>query len=341
VAAVEQRLAVVCGALLLRRRHTPWLVEHAARASRQSAICARRDGGARIANPHLARLAKLQPDPRRRPASQERSVAVVKGYSIPLSPLGQANLAGDPPWHYSSEILAAEFWVNRQAAQATLPPNVIADGDDAVRAVIMYLDWQFTASNEEMLDPARYQYRETFILLDAHWHDLAITYCPYIYVDNDAALMRGMVQGYPKKLGSVFQTRSFAAPSPAAAPMKEGTKFGASLSAHGERLADIRVTLRDAIADPTTVFNRPTVMRRYFPRLEAGAHHRPAVDQLTLSLTDNLHLVDLWAGDAEVRIPEVRGEELHALAPIRTGRGFRFGMSYSVTDLRILEDYAA
>ena len=217
---------------------------------------------------------------------------MVKGYSIPLSPLGQANLAGDPPWHYSSEILAAEFWVNRQAAQATLPPNVIADGDDAVRAVIMYLDWQFTASNEEMLDPARYQYRETFILLDAHWHDLAITYCPYIYVDNDAALMRGMVQGYPKKLGSVFQTRSFAAPSPAAAPMKEGTKFGASLSAHGERLADIRVTLRDAIADPTTVFNRPTVMRRYFPRLEAGAHHRPAVDQLTLSLTDNLHLVD-------------------------------------------------
>jgi hypothetical protein len=41
---------------------------------------------------------------------------VVKGYSIPLSPLGQANLAGDPPWRYSSEILAAEFWVNRQAA---------------------------------------------------------------------------------------------------------------------------------------------------------------------------------------------------------------------------------
>ena len=82
------------------------------------------------------------------------------------------------------------------------------------------------------------------------------------------------------------------------------------------------------------------LFRSYFPRLDGKAYETPAVNQLTLSLTDNLHLVDLWAGDADVRIPEVRGEEMHGLAPIRTGRGFRFGMSYTVTDLKILEDYA-
>jgi Acetoacetate decarboxylase (ADC) len=267
--------------------------------------------------------------------------AVLKGYSVPLSPLGQANLAPPPPWHYSSDVVAAEFWVNRDAAQAVLPPKVTIDGAGESRAVIMFLDWQYTASNEEMLDPARYQYRECFILLDAHWGDMAIAYCPYIFVDNDAAFQRGHVQGFPKKLGSIFQTRSFAAPSPAAAPVAAGSKFGASVSAHGERLADMRITLRQAIPDPTTVFDRPTVMRRYFPRLDGKAYEEPAVDQLTLSLTDNLHIVDLWAGEAALRLPEVRGEELHWLAPIRTGRGFRFGMSYTVTDLRILEDYAA
>lgn len=266
---------------------------------------------------------------------------MLKGYTVPLSPLGQANLAAPPPWHYSSDILAAEFWVSRDAAQAALPPNVGIDGDGDARAVIMFLDWQFTGTNDEMLDPARYQYRETFLLLDARWRDMPIAYCPYIYVDNDAAMMRGMIQGFPKKLGSTFQTRSFAAPSPAAAPVAAGSRFGASLSAHGERLADLRVTLRESTPDPSTVFNRPTVMRRYFPRLDGKAYGAPAVDQLTLSLTDNLHIVDLWTGDAELRIPQVRGEELHALAPVRTGRGFRFGMSYTVTDLKILEDYAA
>jgi hypothetical protein len=272
---------------------------------------------------------------------KEWGVAVLKGYSVPLSPLGQANLAPPPPWHYSSDVIAAEFWVNRDAAQACLPPRVTIDGAGETRAVIMFLDWQFTASNDEMLDPARYQYRECFILLDAHWGDMAIAYCPYIFVDNDAAFQRGHVQGFPKKLGSIFQTRSFAAPSPAAAPLAPGTKFGASVSAHGERLADVFITLREAIPDPTTVFNRPTVMRRYFPRLDGKTYDEPAVDQLTLSLTDNLHVVDLWAGDAAIRLPEVRGEELHWLAPLRTGRGFRFGMSYSVTDLKILEDYGA
>ena len=266
---------------------------------------------------------------------------MLKGYSVPLSPLGKANLAAKPPWHYSSDVVAAEFWVNGDAARALLPPNVTIDGAGEARAVIMFLDWQFTGSNEELLDPARYQYREAFILLDSHWDDMAIAYCPYIYVDNDAAIMRGFTQGFPKKLGSIFQTRSFAAPSPAAAPVAAGSRFGASLSAHGERLADLRITLREPIGDPSTVFNRPTVMRRYFPRLDGKAYDKPAVDQLTLSLTDNLHVVDLWAGEVDVRLPEVRGEELHALAPTRVGRGFRFGMSYTVTDLRILKDYAA
>jgi acetoacetate decarboxylase len=178
-------------------------------------------------------------------------------------------------------------------------------------------------------------------LLDTHWKDMAIAYCPYIYVDNDSAFQRGHIQGFPKKLGQVFQTRSYAAPSPAAAPVAAGSRFGASCSAHGERLAELRITLREAIADATTVFNRPTVMRRYFPRLDSMAYDKPPVNQLTLSMTDNLHLVDLWTGDAEIRIPEVPGEEVHALKPLRVGRGFRFGMSYSVTDLKILEDYGA
>jgi hypothetical protein len=52
-----------------------------------------------------------------------------------------------------------------------------------------------------------------------------------------------------------------------------------------------------------------------------------------------LSVVDVWAGSAELTIPEVRGEDMHSLAPLRVGRGYRLGMSYSVTDLRILKNY--
>jgi hypothetical protein len=80
-------------------------------------------------------------------------------------------------------------------------------------------------------------------------------------------------------------------------------------------------------------------MRRYFPQLSAGKHETPAIDELTLSLTDNLAIVDVWAGSAELRIPQVAGEDMHVLAPLRIGRGYRLGMAYSVTDLRILKTH--
>lgn len=265
---------------------------------------------------------------------------MTKAFSVPLTPQGQSALATMPPWHYSSDCIAVEFWADPAAIASLLPPGLAADENSGGRAFIWFLDWQFTGSNDELTDPARYQYREAFVVVEAMFEAMPVNYCPYIFVDNDAALARGWAQGFPKKLGSVFQTRSFAAPSLAAAPLVKGSRFGASVAAHGERLATVRIQLEEKVENPATVFNRPTTMRRYFPQLTAGRQETPAVDELTLSLTDDLAIVDVWAGSAELRMPEVEGEDMHVLAPLRVGRGYRLGMAYSVSDLRILRTSA-
>lgn len=262
---------------------------------------------------------------------------MMKAFTVPITPEGKSALATLPPWHYASDCMAVEYWTDPSAIAALLPRGLAPDVNSGGRAFLWFLDWQFTGSNDELTDPARYQYREAFILVEAIFEGTPVNYCPYIFVDNDAALARGWAQGYPKKLGTVFQTRSFAAPSLAAAPLANGSRFGASVAAHGQRLATARIQLEEKIENPATVFNRPTTMRRYFPQLTAGHHEIPAIDELTLSLTDDLTVVDLWAGSAELHIPEVEGEDMHALAPLRVGRGYRLGMAYSVTDLRILK----
>jgi hypothetical protein len=78
----------------------------------------------------------------------------------------------------------------------------------------MFLDWRFTAKDDGYLEPARYQYREAFILVGAMYRDRPVMWCPYIYFDNDAALARGWTQEFTKKMGSIFQTRTFAAAAP-------------------------------------------------------------------------------------------------------------------------------
>jgi len=265
---------------------------------------------------------------------------MLNGFSVPLTPQGQSALVSRPPWHYSSDCLVIEYWADPDAVAALLPPGMTPDQDSAGRAWFWFLDWQFTGVDDELTDPARYQYREAFALVEARFEGAPVNYCPYIFVDNDAAIARGWLQGFPKKLGSVYQTRSFSAPSPAAAPLARASRFGASLAAHGERLATARIELEEKVTDPASVFNRPTTIRRYFPQLAGGGQRKPPVDELTLSLTDNLVIVDVWTGTAQLSVPKVHGEDLHTIAPLRVGRGYRLGMAYSVTDLRILKNYA-
>jgi hypothetical protein len=262
-----------------------------------------------------------------------------RGFTVPRSPLGLAAIDPSPPWHYSGDVIGVEYWADPRATANFLPEGLVADPESNGHAVIMFLDGQFTAQNEEYLDPARYQYREAFILVDACWDQMPVTFCPLIYVDNDAALARGWIQGFPTRVGSIFQTRAFAASGPASPPIAPGGRFGASLSTHGVRLAEACVTLESKVGDPTSIFDRPTALLRYFPRLEKDKRHAPAVHQLTLLVTENLQTTDMWIGDAELSFYEARGEEMHGLAPLRVGSGFRYSIAYSLTDTCVVADF--
>ncbi|MDB5609360.1 MAG: Acetoacetate decarboxylase, partial [Bradyrhizobium sp.] len=101
------------------------------------------------------------------------------------------------------------------------------------------------------------------------------------------------------------------------------------------------VTLHKPVENGMSLLSRPTVLLRYFPRLAAGYQDKPAVNELAMSITDNLTVVGAWIGKGELNFTETKGEELHALAPKRIESGFRYSLSYSVSDLKILEDYGS
>ncbi|WP_168789999.1 acetoacetate decarboxylase family protein [Paraburkholderia aromaticivorans] len=263
-----------------------------------------------------------------------------KQFTIPLSPRGLSSIAPPPPWHYSGDFLLVEFWADPAAAAAVLPKGLSIDPASPGHATALFIDWQFTAQDDELLDPARYQYREFFILIDALYDGKPVSYCPYIFVDNDSAMMRGLIQGFPKRYGQVYQTRSFAARSPAAAPVAAGTRFAATASASGQRLARAEVKLEQAVADVSKlgIAGRPVVNLRYFPRLAAGEHQTPAVNELVMSIMDNAQIADVWSGEGKLSFPLAEGEEISDLQPVRVGAGFRGSMAYSVTDLKTLVD---
>ena len=267
-----------------------------------------------------------------------KGVQMLKGFTVPRTPLGTAALTPPPPWHYAGDVLAVEFWNDPDAAAEILPRGIELD---AGRSVALFADCQFTAQGEEHLDPARYQCREFAVLLDAMWQGVHIAWCPYAYADNDAELVRGWIQGYPQKIGVVHQTRTFAATGAASAPLVTGGRLAASVCAHGQLLARARITLREKADHLAGLLDRPIVARRHFPRLSWGLHHKPAVDELVRCKIDDVLTTNIWIGDGDLVFPETHGEELEMLGPIRVGRGFRFSFSCSVSDSEILVDLTA
>ena len=161
--------------------------------------------------------------------------------------------------------------------------------EDPGRAAALFVDWQScTDSRDELLDPARSQYKEFFIVVNAVLDGEHVTTCPYIWVDRDFALVRGWIQGFPKKLGSVWMTRTLRARLPRRP--RPARRRGLRRNARGERPApragnrDARARLRvgpDAQRPaarqraPLPAARRGTARRPGRARARPGAQPRP------------------------------------------------------------------
>jgi acetoacetate decarboxylase len=261
---------------------------------------------------------------------------MLKGYTLPRSPRGASCLVTNPPWHYVGNALAVEFETNPTAAQSFLPEGLALD---SARCAVYFTDWQYaTDSGEEYLDPVRSQYRETIFLLSASFHGAPVAYCPFIWVDQDVSLMRGLVQGWPKQIGATWITRAYDLPSKAAPVVGPGGKFGASLSVKERRLAEACITLQEpATSLPSPNFAK-AVNVRYFPDLAAGKHQQPAVHELVQLKSRDVQISPIWRGTADLRIFEHPYLELPDLRPTQVLAGYRFSFAMTVDDLIHLKD---
>src|SRR3954466_792954 len=266
------------------------------------------------------------------------NTAKLKGFNYPLTPKGKSTLNPPPPWYYSSDFLNVEFWAQPAAVASLLPNGLEPDPAANGHCNALFYDWQFSGANEEYLDPARYQYREFFLLVDASYAGKPVAYCPYIFVDNDAALARGWTQGYPKRLGQVFQTRYYAATGKAGPALAPGSKFAGSLTAGGQRLAEGVVTLKEPVTDFSLLKQRPVVNLLHFPRLAAGKQDKPALHELVENVPHDGKVEQAWTGEGLLTLPACKGEELSDLAPVRHGKGIRASMAYVVDDLKTLKN---
>jgi hypothetical protein len=258
------------------------------------------------------------------------------GYTTPRTPSGRASLVPPPPWHYVADFLVVDYWADPDVV-ASLLPEGLEPHPDPGRCAAVFADWQSCSdSREELLDPARGHYREFFIVANALHDREEVTTCVFIWVDQDFALARGWIQGFPKKLGTIWMTRTFGLACAADPGVGAGSRFGAACSARGHRVAEATVTLERLSEDGPRHNAPPMVNVRHFARLEEGRHDDPQVHELVGAVSRDRVSSDVWEGAATLELKPAPGEEHDQLTPVSLGRGYRFTFGYTVDDLRTL-----
>jgi hypothetical protein len=261
---------------------------------------------------------------------------MLHGFSLPRTPAGTSSLVAAPPWHFAGDLLAVEFEADPAAAASLLPDGLELE---SARCAVYFIDWQFaTDTGEDYLDPCRSQYRETLFLVSARFQGEPVSFCPFIWVDQDISMVRGLAQGWPKQLGSTWISRPHPLASKAAPALAPGGRFGASLSAKDRRLAEARVTLREPDAAPPRPGFARAVIVRQFPDLASGRHQLPLVHDLVQLRSRDVQVSPVWKGEAELTILDQPGQELALLRPVRVLAGYRFSTALTVDDLTRLRD---
>jgi hypothetical protein len=241
---------------------------------------------------------------------KDRSSTVLNGFTPPFTPSGHSALLPAPPWHYAGNVLSLAFPVDAKAAQSLLPDGF---GQATGQAYGHFCDWQATTDGSELIDPAYAQYKEFFVLVEVQRAGNPALYCPFIYVDQDISLVRGLLQGWPKKLGSVWITRSYGLDHPAAAPLSAGTKMGGTLAVKDRRLAEASVTLTGQPGDKMGFLAIPTFALIAQPTLLGRPDPGPKI--LARATIENAVLGSFHAGTGHIRFLESPRDELALLAP--------------------------
>ncbi|MDQ2958034.1 MAG: acetoacetate decarboxylase family protein [Actinomycetota bacterium] len=235
----------------------------------------------------------------------------VKGFFYPRTASGKSSLIPAPPWFYSGDLLTVEFRTDPANVAALLPAPLSLAEDDPGAVALIWADWQScSTTREELLDPVRAQYKEAFVVVRCSFAGRTYSRCVYIWVDKDFAIARGIYQGYPKKLGSMWQTRPHRF-GHAAPQLGAGGIFGATLAAADRRLAEAVVTLRAESPHNGFVNAHPMAHHRVLPGIENGGPD--AFAELIESGAAEVAAGPAWAGDAELSLFEAPNEELAAL----------------------------
>jgi len=273
----------------------------------------------------------------------------LKGFSVPFSPHGSAQIVGDLPWDFGVDLFAIHYRTDPDEVRKLIPEPLEPSTEEPGGGYVWFGDWQgIWGGWHDMLaiNPERVQYQECLLGVRCSYKGKEGVRVVYIWVDKDFSMQRGWFMGFPKKIGRVHlgsSNRHLHELNPALRHIGvgPGMRYTSVCEAHGERLVTGTIELRKRITpdDLPKPFATDLYHTIHFPNIDIESREKPLVHRLVQTVSSNHKFGEIWSCDAELVFHESRVEEHYAIRPREITGAYLIPVGFTIEGTNLIHTY--
>ncbi|HKT22181.1 MAG TPA: acetoacetate decarboxylase family protein [Nitrososphaerales archaeon] len=225
----------------------------------------------------------------------------------PLVP-GETSAIEKGPWHYGADYVAVYFRGKKDALQGLVPRPFEVEEDPVCIAYVCEIVSVADAARQMVAErPDRTLYNEAAIGVKCRFKDKAGVFYPVMWVTTEWSLLRGLLNGYQKRLADRISMTKLHPLNPGLGPVSPGMELGGFCVKGTGTVLSLRVKLQKQGSTSDLVSFGPTYGMRKFPRTDSS---QGLVDEPVEILKSNSKVTDVWTGSGslktEIDVGEIR-----------------------------------
>jgi Acetoacetate decarboxylase (ADC) len=215
----------------------------------------------------------------------------------PLSP-GPTSAIEKGPWHYGADYIAVYFEADIASLAQLVPKPFVVDGglcNAYVCEIVSVGD-----SNPELAAtrPDRTVYQEAAVGVKCKYHERGGVFYPVMWVTTEWSLLRGILNGYQKRLADRISMTKLHPLNPGLKPIAPGSELGGFCVKGPETTISLKVRIEKQGASADLPSFGATFGMRNFPQTDSS---QGKVYEPVEILKSNSRVADVWVGSGEVR----------------------------------------
>jgi len=212
--------------------------------------------------------------------------------------LGKTSAVEKGPWHYGADYVTVYFEADVSKLSLLVPrPFEVATG--ACMAYVCEIV-SVSDSGAEMVssNPERTIYCEAAVGVKCRFREKRGIFFPVMWVTTEWSLLRGLVNGYQKRLADRISLTKLHPLNPGLGPIAPGTKFAGFCVKGNETTLSVKVEVeKPGKPSDLPAFGSTFGLRR-FPQTDVS---QEGIDEAVEILKSNARVSDVWLGSGSVQ----------------------------------------